>query len=184
MAKAKNPKLDPELVKMITGCVIDKLSDEHQKMRAAQNDTRLRNTRLLLRHYREMLAHSESSIYDATYAADEDLRDIMDLMSGAESLRVESIRASAVRTRIIVDHVREALDIFQILAERSKKPEELRRCRIVRALYIDDGQRTVDEVAEAESVDARTVYRDVEAACERLTALIFGIDGLTKLTEK
>ena len=39
---------------------------------------------------------------------------------------------------------------------------------------------TVTQIAELEHVDRRTVYRDIEDAIEKISSLIFGVEGVTK----
>lgn len=51
---------------------------------------------------------------------------------------------------------------------------------MIYALYLSDEPKTVQEIAEEEYINERTVYKDVKAACKRLTALIFGIDGFER----
>ena len=38
----------------------------------------------------------------------------------------------------------------------------------------------MEEIAEKYSVDTRTVYRDIREATARITALLFGVDGIFK----
>lgn len=57
---------------------------------------------------------------------------------------------------------------------------EQRHYRVIEALYLRDRPLSPAAVAEMESIDKRTVYKDVDAACATLSALIFGIDGIKK----
>ncbi len=129
-----------------------------------------------------MLAHSESAIYEAAAIQDEDVYDILEMMTGGHyaDYYVESIKKSAARTRIIIEHVKEMLTLYEIYCFRSTKPEDKRRYRVVYAIYIDETPRTAAQIALDENVDERTIYRDIDSACEKLSALIFGIDGLKR----
>lgn len=182
MAKKQYKKLDHETMKEICDLVLSRYGEEERHSAKARYDKRLRNTKMLLRNYRELVAHSESAIYDAAQIVEDDLFDILEMMSGGRnsSYYVESIKASAARTRIIIEHVNEMLSIYEIFCERSQRPEDRRRFRTIRSLYIQEEGKTAEAIARRENVDTRTVYRDVDAACEKLTALIFGIDGLPK----
>lgn len=51
---------------------------------------------------------------------------------------------------------------------------------MIEGLYLSNKAKTVQEIAEEEVINERTVYKDVKAACRRLTALIFGIDGFER----
>lgn len=184
MSKQRYKKLDPEMMLEITNYVIDRHKEEQAKAMVIAYDRRLRNTKLLLRNYRELLVHAESAIYEANSTQDEEVFDILEMMTGSRSADyyVESIKASAARTRIIIEHIKEMLTIYEILCHRSTKPEDKRRYRVLSALYIDENPATVAQIAQDENVDERTIYRDIDSACEKLSALIFGIDGLKKHT--
>ena len=38
----------------------------------------------------------------------------------------------------------------------------------------------VSEIAERENIDTRTVYKDLDAACEKMSALLFGIQWIER----
>jgi len=73
------------------------------------------------------------------------------------------------------------IDLYRAYCEHSHKEEDARRYRVIYWLFLSDEHRTLEEIAEDEYVDKSTIYRDVDAALERLTALIFGIDGLNRM---
>ena len=180
MGKRKYKTLSQEMMKEITEYVIDCYHEEQEKNKQLRYDKRLRNTKMLLRNYRELVSHSENAIYEASQVEDEDLFDILEMMSSdtGNQYYVESIKISAARTRLIIEHVKEMLALYEIYCNRSPKPEDKRRYRTIYALYIADEPKTYEQIAEEESVEPRTVYRDVSAAVEKLTFLIFGIDGM------
>lgn len=152
-----------------------------KKFVSEKKDKRLHNTKLLIRNYRMFKTHAEKSLYSAA-DCEESVFDILSMMSDREFLKAEftvrSIENSAVRTAVIVNHVTAMIETYEIWCHRSGKPENERRCRVLRALYIDDNPPSADDLAEREGIDRRTVYKDVDAAVEILAALIFGIDSL------
>jgi predicted DNA-binding protein YlxM (UPF0122 family) len=173
-------RIDPNLLKAITGYVIDRLREEERTAEKSRHNKKRANVKLLLRNYRSLSEHSEGAIYDAAQAENDlDLIGVLDLMkSGRESIGIDSIRSSVARTRLILDHINEMLEIYKRYCDRSPREEDRRRYRVVYDMYISPEPMTLDEIAAKENIDRSTVYRDVEAASERLTALIFGIDGL------
>lgn len=176
----KKTQLTPELKKEIVELVIKTYRDEVEHQRKVAFDKRLRNTKLLLVNYRGFLAYSEGAIFKASQC-EEDVYDILSLMSGKQSeqeLYVESIKKSAGRTKLIVEHIKKAIADYEAYCIRSRKEEEMRRCRTVKRLYIDDDSWDVQQIAEAEMVDVSTVYKDIKEAEKRLTPRIFGIDGI------
>lgn len=163
---------------------LETLEKERKKAQKNRHDRRLRNTKLLLRNYRMLSAHCTSAIYDARQVFEENAIDILDLMEDYlydEEFYVESIKRSAKRTYIIMAHINEMLKLFEIFCYNSGKPEDERRFRVIHYMYISqDKQLSPKEIAKEEGIDDRTVYKDIDAACEKLSALIFGIDGLKR----
>lgn len=172
--------LTPALKKEIVELTIKTYQDEVERQRKLVHDKKLHNTKLLLINYRGLMAHSDSAIYEASQC-DEDVYDILSMMSGGRSenqLYVESIKKSVGRTRLILEHIRKALDDYETFCVRSHKEEEMRRFRVIKHLYIDEEAWSPQEIADDESVDVSTVYKDVKEAVRRLTPRIFGVDGL------
>ena len=160
---------------------LERIEKERQQDRKEMADRRLRNTKLLLRNYRLFKAHVENAVYEA--ACDESPLEILaDLMMPGRdnTLFVESIKKSVARTAIIVDHMETMMRIYQAYCVTSGADDDRRRWRVVNGLYIDEHRETVAELAKAEGVVERTIYKDVDAACENIAALMFGIDGLKR----
>ena len=157
---------------------------ERKKFRDARSDRRFRNTKLLLRNYNMLSSHCSHAIYNAAtdVTASEGVEDILELLDEMleEGIQVESIMKSAARTQIIMDHVDKMLGIYKIYCTESQKPEEQRHYRVIEALYLSKKPVTAEAVAARERIDKRTVYKDIDAACATLSALIFGIDGIKK----
>lgn len=163
-----------------------KLAEEEKKSVAeekAKFDRRYRNTKMLLEHYRDFSEYDEKAIYRISNELDEDIVDIIELMEGRRMDRdgkVESIERGVIRTRVIMNHVDRMLEVYRESCESSPYQEEKRRWRVIEGLYLSNKAKTVQEIAEEEVINERTVYKDVKAACRRLTALIFGIDGFER----
>jgi len=185
MALAKNEplfKLDIDIVNAITNCVIDRLRAEEKASVKEQYDKRLASTKILLRNYRSLSAHCENAVYDAiNIEADIPLFGLLALMatsSESDTLKIESIRKSTVRTQIMVNHVNAMISLYRSYCERSANPEDRRRYRVIYDHYIAEIPLSQKELAIEENVELRTIQRDLKIATERLTAMIFGIDGL------
>lgn len=156
---------------------------EADKQRKLAQDKRLRNTKLLLKNFLELEAHSQNSVFELSKVNDGEIFDILDMMtrdSSSLDMQVESIKTSVGRTQLIVEHVREMLRLYEISCERSKKPEDMRRYRIIKGLYLEENPKTIQEIADEEGIDISTAYKDLNAGIRRLTALIFGVDGLNQ----
>jgi CheY-like chemotaxis protein len=162
---------------------LETLEKEHQRERHEMADRRLRNTKLLLRNYRVFRAHVENAVFEVEdYESPEEiLTDLM--MPGRDStLFVESIKKSVARTATIVKHMETMMQLYQAYCITTGTAEDERRWRVINALYIcdGDGRRTIPQLAKDEGVVERTIYKDIDIACERIAALMFGIDGLKR----
>lgn len=176
----KESQLTPELKKEIVELVIKTYREEQERQRKIAFDKRLRNTKLLLVNYRGLLAYSESAIFEASQC-DEDVYDVLCLMAGKVSdqeMYVESIKKSAGRTKLMIEHIKKAISDYEAYCARTGREEEMRRLRTIKRLYIDDDAWTVQEIATDEIVDISTVYKDIKEAEKRLTPRLFGIDAI------
>ena len=157
---------------------------ERKKFRDARSDRRFRNIKLLLRHYHTLSANCANAVYDAAteQTGEQGIEEIIEALDEMfeQGIQVESIMKSAARTQIIMDHLNRMLGIYKAYCEASSKEEERRHYRVIEAMYLLPKPMTSVEVAAAERIDKRTVYKDIDAACATLSALIFGIDGIKK----
>lgn len=186
---SKNTLSQREIIRMAaeTGAkaALEAFEKEKNKAIKGRYDRRLRNTKLLLRNYRMLKSHCESAIFERACIVGEnmnaiDILDSLDDFLPNETLYVESIKRTTERTAIILAHIDEMMRVFEFLCHQSGRLEDERRCRVIKALYIEGPEKSVEEVATDEFVDQRTVYRDANTACEKLSALFFGIDGLQR----
>lgn len=131
--------------------------------RRAQRDRQRQNTKLILKQYRTMRFACQNSVNDClTYLGDENIRP-----------------ESTFRTFTLLRHVERMLDLYLHICEETGREDHMRRYRTIMAVYIDgDSSPDVETVAAAGHVDRRTVYKDIDAAVETLSALFFGIDAL------
>ncbi len=167
-----------EIIEMASRVAIEQYHKEADRTRRESRDKRLHNTEMLMEKYRSFVIHSQKAVFDASQVEDDlDLDTLLDLMDcgGREKkLAVISVQESAARTRTLVHHIDNMLDYFEHRCLKSNKPEDARRLRVIKALYIDDDEKSPQEIADAEQVDLSTVYRDKRTALRQLSALIFG----------
>lgn len=160
---------------------LDIMEKERQKSLSERHKRKLRNTKLLLRNFRMFKLHSDNAVAELQDFDEEDYEIFEEMMlnrTNDSNLFVESIKKSVARTKIIVTHVLEMIELYGVYCQQSTKPEDMRRFKVLKAMYIDDEPMTVSEIAEREGIDERTAYKDVNSAVKRLSALIFGIDGI------
>lgn len=159
---------------------MDYLAEEKEKARKSRYDRRLHNTRLLMKNYRLFKKHAEGAIFNAKQVKESaiDILDGLDDTMLSDNAYVEGIKKSQQRTIVILHHIDEMLRFYKISCEQSGKPEDLRRFRVITAMYIDEPKMTAQQIAEKENIETRTVYKDITNAIKPISALIFGIDGL------
>ncbi|MCD8364356.1 MAG: hypothetical protein LUC83_00785 [Clostridiales bacterium] len=153
---------------------------ERKKYNEHRADRRLRNTKLLLRNYHMLKEHAENSVFGRTQM-EESATEILESMMGMydSEVVIESIKRSATRTAVIVSHIDTMFGLYYAYCENSANPVvELRRYDVIWDKYMADLPLTVSEIAEKQNISRDSVYSDLRIATERLTALIFGVDGL------
>ena len=164
---------------------IEAVENEKRRYRRMRYDRQLRNTKLLLQHYRSLNSHYANAVWEEDDSEDEDsFCDMMELMNSRsydDEEFVDSIKQSSKKTRIIMRHVNKMLKEYETMCAESSRPDDLRHWRVIKALYLSPTRTAALDVAEAERIDKRTVYKDVDAAVEDLTMLLFGIEGIEKL---
>ena len=154
---------------------------ERQRESREMSDRRLRNTKLLLENYRIFKAHAANAVYEVE--VEEDPMQILEelMMPGkAPKLVVESIKRSAARTATIVRHIETMLHLYQVYCFHWGSEEDRRRWRVTEALYVGDEKLTIYDLADREHVSDSTIKRDIINARERISAFMFGIDGIQK----
>lgn len=153
---------------------------EREKERKSRQDRRLHNTRLLLKNYRLLKEHTKGAIFNASQAKERAV-DILDGLNDYEmddGLYIESIKKSQQRTLIILAHIDQMLELYKAYCYNSGNPEDIRRYGVIMATYIDEPKKSALEIAGTFGIEKRTVYKDIKAAANPLTALLFGIDSL------
>lgn len=153
---------------------------ERKKEYSGRADRRLRNTKLLLRNYHMLKEHAENSVFGRTQM-NESALDILESMMSIynDEVIIQSIKNSATRTAIIVSHIETMFGLYYSYCERSTNREiDLRRYQVVWDMYMAVETLSAKEVAEKQNISRDSVYSDLRVGIERLTALIFGVDGL------
>ena len=107
--------------------------------------------------------------------------DILELMMSSydNDYVIDSIKESAARTAIMVSHVETMIGLYAAFCDKSPNQEiERRRYDVVWDMYMAEETLSAKEIAEKQNMSKENVYADLRVAVERLTALIFGVDGL------
>ena len=154
---------------------------ERKKEYGQRADKRLRNTKLLLRNYHMLKEHAENSVFGRTQM-EESALDILESMMSIynDEVIIQSIKNSATRTAIIVSHIETMFGLYYSYCDRSTNREiDLRRYNVVWDMYMAEDTLSAKEIADKQKVSKESVYSDLRVGIERLSALIFGVDGLS-----
>ena len=174
--------MEPETIEQITKLAADRavekalefLEKERIRQQKGKRERRLHNTKLLMRNYRKFKIHCEDSQSELQELQDPDSLEFLD----TDELVIESVIKNKKRTMAMLAYIDRMLQIYQLLCEQSKRPEDMRRYKVLVELYISDEEKTAEEIAEGHKIDRRTVYKDFNKSCEALSSLVFGVDGV------
>jgi len=153
---------------------------ERKKEQGKRADRRLRNTKLLLRNYHMLKEHAENSVFGRTQMEESAIDILESMMSMYDNeVIIESIKRSATRTAVIVSHIETMFGLYEAYCGKAPNREiEMRRYEVVWDMYMADNTLSAKEIADKQNISTRNVYEDIKVATERLSALIFGVDGL------
>ena len=166
---------DAELIDRVVKAMLEYNDKLREKVTKSRHDRRLRNTKLLLKHYNHFKDHIEKAVYKGNAI---DFLDDMDNLD--ELIYINSIKESVSRTNIIMSHVKMMLELYQTYCDK-KGALEQRKIRVLNSYYFDD--KTLLDISVVECVDERTCLRDLRAAENKLSALIFGIDSIREMSD-
>ena len=91
---------------------------------------------------------------------------------------VEGILNSTKKTKIILSHINSMLRVYEIYCNDSNSDQMLRRYDSLFGKYIADERVSYEDLAEKWNVDIRTIRRDIHAAENDFSVLLFGVDWL------
>lgn len=160
---------------------IEHIKAEKIKEKRNRNDRRLHNTKLLIRHYRTFKEYVNNAVFENDESNEDALGAIEELMwepRVTSDVVVESIKRSATRTQIIINHINGMIKVYQDMCRKSNSEMKIRRSNVLYDMYISDKVYSNEQIAEMYFIDKRTVYKDIDAACKELSVLLFGIDSI------
>lgn len=152
-----------------------KVHKQQQEAEAKQEqDRRLRNTKLLLRNYQTFKNYTKESL--STEEEDQDTPTQRLVLNGEDI--VASIRMTTNRTLVMVAHLDKALKALQFVYEQEmgEDKEAGTPYDVLHSRYVL--KKAVGEIAEEYKMNERTVYKQINAAAERLSVMLFGVYGL------
>ena len=105
---------------------LDVYTKQKEREKKKRIDRRLRDTKRLMRSYREIKVHAGDAIASLSEVVNEDYEFFKDLMEGTDTIDVSAIVRSKARSAIMLTHIDAMLQAYEIICYNSKKPEEHR----------------------------------------------------------
>lgn len=148
-------------------------------------DSRIKNTRLLLKNYRSFVKACEQAVYtekELETATVEEVLDKLFCTSCDEVTVVQSILASKKRTEIILTHIKRIINFYIFEADSSKSEEKWRKAHVLEDLYVKGKYKPkIYDMSEKYHVSERQINRDAKSAIEEIAIFMFGVDGIRKM---
>lgn len=150
--------------------------------RRARNGDKVRRTKKMLSSYRRMKATlSEEAIFTEEEKIELRWKFIEDLMGNTSALagknEIAAIDSEKKRQENLycIHCIENAVRLYGEECEKSSSEEGKRRFRELYALYISDTPTTVQEIAEAENISEKTVYKDIGIASSIVAVYLLGM---------
>ena len=171
--KLSEKQLDT-IAKAAANAAIEAYENHKNQQEKKKHDRRLRNIKLLLRNYRSFVRHCKDIKLEIDILDEKLELEYLD----SNEFKIESIKRSKEKTLAMVRYIDKMLAVYKLMCEQSGRPEEVRRYETIYKMYITDKKMTAKEISALQSVAERTVFTDIEKACNDLSVLVFGIDGV------
>nr|DAY63188.1 MAG TPA: hypothetical protein [Caudoviricetes sp.] len=164
---------------------IEQAKNEERLREKITYDTRIKNTRLLLKNYRSFVKACKQATFtekELETATVEEVLDKLFCQSYDEVTVVQSILTSKKRTEIILTHIERIINFYIFESEQSKNDEKIRKAHILNDLYVEGKNKPkINAMSEKYHISERQIRRDANSAIEEIAVLMFGIDGIRKM---
>ncbi len=149
------------------------------------DDWKLHNTKLLLKHYRDLKDRCESGVYDSRMLDQRtQFEQIEAMMLGRDDdIILDSTYRSILRTRTLVADVDAMMEAWKKDVEHGDEVAR-RRYHVIYFAFICNPRMTTGQLSEKYGVSCRTIQTDIREAIEQLSAKYFGSDGIHFLDKK
>lgn len=177
-------QFDENILKQIVSDTIKEYDRQQREKSKVKRDKRLRNTDLLLKNYRNLLAHLNYAIDDEKQLKDSDcdlelqqIQDEIDMLEeNYEEVYIQAIKRTKTRTKIILKHIEVAVEFYKEKMSLSNDPNCKRRYEVISKYYFEN--KKIFDISEELNCSDKTISRDKKRAIEELSILFFGIDGI------
>lgn len=176
---AKDHAIDMKQV--LKEAALEALREFRKEERVKVRKGRLRNTRLLMDNYLNLVEHYDSikSSADEVIASIEEGIDFEN--ADNQDIIIQSIKRTKLRTKVMI---RQIETVVSMLKEDMKAKQEEEKYNVIEILYMEEAlkdmkfQKKVEEAADRLNCGDSTVRRYNNEMLDKLAIKLFGIDGL------
>ena len=167
-----------EIIQMGIAAGVEYVQKQEEIKLGCKKDKRLRNTKLLLKIYRDLKVHVKEAGCTTEKIKSNDILEIFDEFENelTEEKFVHSIFKSKTRTTIFLAFIDKILDWFKFRCSNDRKYSKY---LVIEKLYLEDNKKpNKQDVCEELKISNRTLDRYEKEAVQDLAVLLFGIDAL------
>ncbi len=138
--------------------------------------TAYRNTKLLLKNYRNFISVSNELKNDIALSKDkiQYYSMLCDFFENSEYKLRENIRTKE-RTGIFISHINAMLKTYKLICMASKEKAYVTKYNILYDMYLSPQKISAKQLIKKYEISERSFYYFIESAIKELTPLIFGI---------
>ena len=154
--------------------------DEIHRREARRTDPGKSAQRMLSEYRRLKIAQKEDIQITEAEGLEMRWKYLKDLM-GAPDRRIATEETAYMRERKLqynhykIQRIEAAIDMYRRECENSGNEEAMRRYRVVTMRYMEEIEKTVEEIAEKENVSVRSAYNDINTACKIIAVYLSAV---------
>lgn len=164
-------------IKLAAKVGADAFKESVKQAKKSAYEKKFENTKLILETYHFLEDHVETGLPELN---PDDLSKVSAL--SPSELSVYSIMGFKARSWLMIKYIDDTLDQYKRSCASSVSEKVHRRYPIISCLYLIKKPITREKCAERFNVDHRTIDRDVKAAVEDLSFLLWGADAINALS--
>lgn len=169
-----------EVIEQITKVAIVAYRSQLEK----EKNRYVTETKKLLRAYRmvkrgieeEVLTQEEQT--ELRWAFMQDLVEQPPHTGRPPDRRITEIEMERQENRLKLHRIDTAIRLYEEDCQKTDAEENKRRLRVLKAMYIDEEESTLQAIAEAEKINERTVYKDIEVAARMIAVYMYGFGAI------
>ena len=160
-------QLDDLALKIRLGIRKDRENERKQFKKRAYH-----NTRLLMRNYHKIKAHSK--------VVEEHVEEVQGTFWEHKWLNLDLLMQNKAKSVKLMKHVDVCLKAYEEMCKSSNKHEDKRKWQVINGKYLSEKLLTEETLAEKLHVNRSTITRDCKEGLEDLSLILFGIDMINE----